>query len=101
MAAPIVSGTAALLMSQRLRLNAGDTRNRLLMRVATINGTSYGMGTGAVAPERAVGRLPAAEQPEYLGVDTGIPSRWATPSGPKDPESSPDFDAFCRPRLPP
>jgi len=65
MAAPIVSGTAALLMSSRLGLPAAQVRSRLISRVGMLRGTAYGMGAGIVAPGAAVGIPAAFEQPHY------------------------------------
>jgi subtilisin family serine protease len=68
MAAPIVTGTAALLMSNNLRYTAEGARARLERSARSLQASGYGMGAGIVAPDLAVGvpEIPLGPNSESL-----------------------------------
>ena len=70
MAAPIVSGTAALLMSSRLGLPSSQVRSRMASRVVPVGGVAYGMGAGVISPFAAVGTLTSFDQSGFEKADT-------------------------------
>lgn len=60
-AAPIVSGTLALLNAPKVGLKGDEARQRLLDTATPLRGESFGMGAGVVSPWRAVGSPTEAE----------------------------------------
>jgi hypothetical protein len=57
MAAPVVSGSAALLMSNNLRYSANGARKRIEASARGWRSEVLGLGSGVVAPDLAVGEL--------------------------------------------